>query len=58
MKKADTRIVNISGKHGEIRLIVPNRAPTEEELNDLYRVLAEVAIKIEQNRVRQTESAI
>jgi len=49
----DKVMVSIPGKHGEIRLIVPNRNPTESELNDLYRVIAEVAIKIEQNKEEQ-----
>ncbi|WP_257985204.1 hypothetical protein [Bacillus sp. T33-2] len=37
----DSRIVEIPGKHGRIKLVVPNRKPTEEELAQLHKTVAE-----------------
>lgn len=49
-------MVSIPGKHGEIRLIVPNRAPTDAEIDELHRTIAEVLLKSEQEK--QKEAAL
>lgn len=47
MKNEKTyRIVEIPGKHGQIHLHIPNEEPTQEEIDELYRTVAEVAINI------------
>lgn len=40
----DNRIVEIQGKHGRINLVVPNRKPTKEELDNLHRIIAETIV--------------
>jgi hypothetical protein len=37
--------VYIPGKHGRICMLVPHRKPTPEELTELYRTLAEIAVR-------------
>ncbi|RST60649.1 hypothetical protein D5F11_004670 [Siminovitchia terrae] len=39
-------IIQIQGKHGLVKLHVPKREPTQEEIDELYRTVAEVAIDI------------
>lgn len=42
-------IIEIPGKHGKIKLHVPKREPTQEEIDELHRAIAEVAINIGRN---------
>lgn len=39
-------IIEIQGKHGIIHLHVPKREATQEEKDELYKTVAEVAINI------------
>jgi hypothetical protein len=39
------RIIEIPGKHGLIRLVVPGNKPTQEELDDLHMVVAKIIVK-------------
>ncbi len=39
-------IVEIPGKHGKIRLHFPKREPTQKEIDDLHRTVAEVIVNI------------
>ncbi|WP_256846851.1 hypothetical protein [Paenibacillus sp. Pae108] len=45
----------IEGKSCRIGLIVPDRKPTEEEIIDLHRTIAEIAIRSELRRLREKE---
>lgn len=50
------QIIEIPGKHGTIRLVVPERKPTQEELQSLHRVIAETMVrtsKIEQQQEKE-----
>ncbi len=42
-------IIEIQGKHGLIKLHVPKREPTQEEIEKLHRSFAEIAIDISKN---------
>jgi hypothetical protein len=45
------KIMEIPGKHGTIRLVIPENKPTVEELQSLHRLIAETMVrtsKIEQ----------
>ncbi|WP_342432599.1 hypothetical protein [Neobacillus sp. FSL H8-0543] len=46
----DGSVIEITGKHGTIRLIVPNRRPTLEELERLHRVIAETMVNSAKKR--------
>jgi len=39
-------VVEIQGKHGVILLHVPKREVTKEEVDELYKTVAEVAVNI------------
>jgi hypothetical protein len=39
------RIIKIQGKHGEINLMVPENKPTQEQLYDLHKVVADIIVK-------------
>lgn len=39
-------IVEIQGKHGLILLHVPKREPSQQEIDELHRTIAEVAVNI------------
>ncbi|GIN18892.1 hypothetical protein [Siminovitchia fordii] len=42
-------IIEIQGKHGLIKLHVPKREPTQDEIEKLHRSFAEIAIDISKN---------
>lgn len=46
-------VVEIQGKHGMILLHVPKREPTKEEVDELYKTVAEVAINIYKEESRK-----
>jgi hypothetical protein len=50
-----TRIIEIPGKHGLIRLVVPDNKPTQEELDDLHMT---VAVSIYNTWLRNKNEAI
>lgn len=37
-------IIEIQGKHGRIKLHVPKREATQEEIDEIHRVMAEIAL--------------
>lgn len=37
-------VIKIKGKHGMIHLHVPKKEATQEEIDDVYRTVAEIAI--------------
>jgi hypothetical protein len=43
-KQVGDRIIEIPGKHGLIRLVVPDNKPTKEELDHLYQVIAQTIV--------------
>jgi hypothetical protein len=42
----DFNIIEIQGKNGKIRLHVPKREASKEEIDDLYKSVAEVIVNI------------
>ncbi|GGN56252.1 hypothetical protein [Oceanobacillus indicireducens] len=40
----DYELVELKGKHGVINLMVPTEPPTQEEIDEAYKALAEVII--------------
>lgn len=44
-KDDGTFMVEIQGKHGIIEMVFPSKPPTEEERIELYRKLAESALR-------------
>lgn len=52
----DCRIIELPGKHGEIKLIVPNRKPTDEEWQILHRVIAETIVNAAKLRQLRSDS--
>ncbi|WML42713.1 hypothetical protein [Neobacillus sp. PS3-40] len=51
-KEDEYRIIEIPGKHGKINLMVPNREPTEEEINHLHKVIAETIVETYRRKKR------
>jgi hypothetical protein len=47
------RVVEIEGKHGLIRLIIPNRKPTQEEWIGLHTVIAESIVSGEKEKMKK-----
>lgn len=47
--------ISIPGRRRQIVLLVPKRKPSQEELKDLHRCLAEIAIKTEMKRLLEEE---
>lgn len=45
-------VIEMQGEHGLIRLHVPNREPTQKEIDDLYSTVAEVAINTYKEKVK------
>lgn len=46
-------IIEIQGKHGIIRLHVPKREATKEEVEELYKSVAEIAVNIHRHNNRK-----
>lgn len=38
------KCVRFKGKHGMINLMIPNREPTQDEIEELHRSIAEVIV--------------
>lgn len=52
----DYDVVEIPGKHGIIYLHVPKREATQEEIDDFYKTMAEIALNIYKDEQRQKRS--
>lgn len=52
MEQDEYRVINIAGKHGIINLIIPNKEPTQEEWEELHKVIAEVLINAEKEKMK------
>lgn len=46
-------VVEMQGKHGMIRLHIPKREATQEEIDELYDTVAEVAINIYKDKKKE-----
>lgn len=57
MESEKERIIEIPGKHGAIRLVVPERKPTLEELQSLHRTIAETMVRTSKIEQQQKEKA-
>lgn len=53
----DNRIIDIPGKHGKIKLVVPNRKPTDDELAQLHKVVAQTILNTHKRRQKEMEKA-
>lgn len=53
----DNRIIDIPGKHGKIKLVVPNRKPTNEELAQLHKVVAQTIVNTHKRKHKKLEKA-
>lgn len=51
------RIIEIPGKHGSIKLVVPENKPTLEELQSLHRTIAETMVRTSKKEQQQKEKA-
>ena len=47
------RTVEIPGKFGRIRLKVPSRKPTEEELDEYYKETAQILLDIHKRKQKE-----
>jgi len=47
-------VVEIQGKHGIILLHVPKKEPTQEEIDELYKTVAEVAVNIYNDKKKKS----
>ncbi|MCM3109979.1 hypothetical protein [Lederbergia lenta] len=46
MKEEDYDVIEIQGKHGLIELHVPKREASQEEIDELHKSMAEIALNI------------
>lgn len=53
----DKRIVEMEDEHGKIYLVIPNRKPTKEEWDELYKGIAKAIIMDEKYKAQQKKEA-
>ena len=46
----ETEVQVIQGKHGVIRMVIPKREPTKEEIENHYKEIAAIIVKYAHNK--------
>lgn len=54
---SEYRMVEIEGKHGIINLGIPEKEPTQEEINELHKTVAEVVVNTNKHKRKTKEKA-
>lgn len=49
-REGEYKLIEIPGKHGRIKLMVPSRSPSKQELNRLYKTIAGTIINAYKNK--------